>query len=200
MAKAVFLDRDGTINEEVDFLKRIEDIKIIDGVPQALRRFKQLGFLNIITSNQSGVARGYFTIEELNRINTEILSQLKQFYDEELIDAVYFSPFHPEGIIPEYSKSSDCRKPGTGLIDKAVREFGINTESSFFIGDSYVDMLCADRAGLCKILLKTGYGLDAYNKCIEDNLQIDFFAENILSSTAFIESKIKSDKIDTHKS
>lgn len=197
MNKAVFIDRDGTINKEVNFLKRVEDIEIIEGVPTALKRFKELGFLNIVISNQSGIARGYLTLEILDHINTEIKFRLYEYYQTELIDGIYFSPFLPNGVIPEFSKVTNCRKPATGMIEQAVRDFNINLEKSFFIGDSYVDMLCARNAGIQNILLETEYRKDAYNKCIEDNIQIDFFAKNILDSLEFIESKIKSDKIDT---
>lgn len=197
MNKAVFLDRDGTLNREVNFLTNVGELEILEGVPQALKSFKEMGFLNIVISNQSGIARGYLTIETLEDINTELKLRLFEVFRTELIDAIYFSPYLPGGNIPEYSKPSNCRKPGTGMIEQAVRHFEIDTGKSFFIGDSYVDMLCARNAGLTKILIKTEYNGDAYNKCIEDNIQIDFFAENILSSSEFIESKIKSEKIDT---
>lgn len=196
MNKAVFLDRDGTINKEVNFLTKIEDLEIIEGVPQALKSLKEMGFINIVISNQSGIARGYLTTDTLNEINAELKLRLHKVFQTELIDAIYYSPFLPEGIIPEFSKPSNCRKPGTGMIEQAVLDFEIDTKKSFFIGDSYVDMLCAKNAGIRRILLKTEHNKDAYNKCIEDNIQIDFFAENILSSTEFIESKIKSEKID----
>ena len=196
MTRAVFLDRDGTINKEVNYLTRIEDLVIPEDVPPTLKRFKDLGFLNIIITNQSGIARGYLTTDALAEINSEIRRRLFGFYGQELIDAVYFSPFHPNGSIPEYKISSNCRKPGTGMIDRAVKEFDIDLSGSFLIGDSYSDILCAQNAGVRSILLLAGHGQSAYKKCIEDNIQIDFFTEKISGSIMFIERKIKSDKFD----
>ncbi|MEP7146473.1 MAG: HAD-IIIA family hydrolase [bacterium] len=131
MNKAIFLDRDGTINEEVNYLKRPEDIKIIPNTFQALQLFKSLGFLNIIITNQSGVARGFISEDELNKIHSELILQLKE-KNRNLIDDIFFSPFHPEGTIKKYAIDSEDRKPAIGLICKAQSQHNIDIKESFF--------------------------------------------------------------------
>ncbi len=119
MSKAIFLDRDGTINEDVIYLKKTEDIKFFPNTIKALRNFKRSGFLNIIITNQSGIARGYFTEDDLDKIHSEFRKLLKD-NDSELIDDIFYSPYHEEGIIEKYKRESEDRKPGTGMIRRAA--------------------------------------------------------------------------------
>jgi len=185
MNKAIFLDRDGTINEEVNYLKFIKDIRIFPNTIEALRNFKTLGYLNIIITNQSGVARGFLSEEELNNIHSEFRKLLSDDNDG-LIDDIFYSPYHPEGIIEKYKKDSPDRKPGTGLILKAKEKYNIDLKESYLIGDSLVDMQCAENSGLKKILVKTGYGEETIKKCISGNISIDFFAGNLFEASEFI--------------
>ncbi len=185
MNKAIFLDRDGTINEEVNYLKRPEDIKIIPNAIKALRLFKSLGFLNIIITNQSGVARGFISEDDLDKIHSELIHRLKE-KDRNLIDDIFFSPFHPEGIIEKYKIESEDRKPSIGLIRKAQSKHGIEIKESFFIGDSLTDMQCAENAGLTKILVKTGHGNKDYEKCLRENIKIDYYAMNLYDASQYI--------------
>ena len=194
--KAVFLDRDGTLNEEVDYLSRVEDLKIMSGAKAALRSLKNSGFLNIVITNQSGISRGYLSEDDLQKIHNELRSLL-QDEGTYLIDEIYYSPFHKEGIIEKYKIDSPDRKPGTGLITKAVEKRNIDLKESFFVGDSLTDMQCADNAGLRKILVATGYGMRDYQKCLDLDLKPDFFAKDILDASEYItrlvvEKEIKS--------
>ena len=185
MSKAIFLDRDGTINEEVNYLKSPEEIKLIPNSVKALQIFKNLGFLNIIITNQSGIARGFISEEELDKIHSELNQQLRD-KDQKLIDDIFFSPFHPEGIIEKYKIESEDRKPSIGLIRKAQTKYSIDLKESFFIGDSLTDMQCAENAGLRKILVRTGYGNEDYEKCLKQNIKPDYYAMDLYDASQYI--------------
>ena len=190
MNKAVFLDRDGTLNYDVGYLSKLDNIYIFEGVVDSLKRLKDSGYLNIIITNQSGIARGYLSLSNLKTIHEKFLNILS--YDGIcLIDDVFFSPYHIDGLIEEYTKESDCRKPGTGMIDKAVKKHDIDISKSYFVGDSLVDMHCAKNAGLKKILVKTGYGIKAMNECSKLGVEIDFISANFSEAVSFI---LKQDK------
>jgi D-glycero-D-manno-heptose 1,7-bisphosphate phosphatase len=185
--KAIFLDRDGTINEEVNYLKRPEDIRLYPNTIKALLNFKDSGFLNIIITNQSGIARGYFTEEELSIIHNELRKLIAGDNDgKELIDDIFYSPFHEEGIIDKYKSKSEDRKPNTGMIRKAILKHGIDIKESYFIGDSFTDMLCAENAGLKKILVETGYGKEDILKCRSENIQLDYIAGNLYEASLYL--------------
>lgn len=188
MSKAIFLDRDGTINEEVNYLKRPEDIRLYPNTIKALRSFKDSGFLNIIITNQSGIARGYFTEDDLGIIHKELTRIIAAENDgKDLIDDIFYSPYHPEGVIEKYKKESDDRKPNTGMIRKAGTKHEIDFKESYLIGDSFTDMLCAENAGLKKILVETGYGSNDIFKCRSENIEIDFVAKDLYDASKFIQ-------------
>lgn len=184
MNKAIFLDRDGTINEEVNYLSNSGELKLYPKTLQALQIFKSLGFLNIVITNQSGIARGYFSEEDLNKIHID-LNKLLSDENGNLIKEIYYSPFHPEGIIEKYKISSEDRKPGTGLIRKAIEKFNIDSGESFFIGDSFTDMQCAENAGLKKILVLTGYGEKDSIRCKEAGITIDHISKDLYDASLF---------------
>lgn len=190
MNKAIFLDRDGTLNYDVGYLSDIKDISIFDGVISSLKLFKDSGFLNLIITNQSGIARGYFTEADL----TVLHGEFRRLFNNDgfpLIDDIFFSPYHTEGKIPEYTKDSKTRKPGTGMIEEALKKYDIDLSKSYFIGDSLVDMQCAKNAGVKKILVKTGYGINTIEKCRELNIKIDFIAEGLREASEYIFIKDK---------
>ena len=187
MSKAIFLDRDGTINEEVNYLKRPEEIRLYPNTIKALRNFKDSGFLNIIITNQSGIARGYFTEEDLSIIHIEFRKLLTDDIDgKELIDDIFYSPFHAEGIIERYKMNSEDRKPNTGMIRKALTKHNIDITESYFIGDSFTDMLCAENAGLKKILVETGYGGNDLSKCRSEKIEIEYIAKDLYDASQYL--------------
>lgn len=185
MNKAVFLDRDGTLNFDVGYLSKIEDIYIFEGVVESLKKLKDSGYLNIIITNQSGVARGLFTLSNLKTIHEKFLNLLS-YEGECLIDDIFFSPYHKDGTIEEFKKESICRKPDTGMIDKAVSKYDIDLSKSFFIGDSLVDMQCAVNAGLKKILVKTGYGIKTFKDIKDSGLKVEYVAQNFKEAADYI--------------
>lgn len=190
MNKAVFLDRDGTINSDVGYLSKINDISIFEGVVTSLKLLKDSGFLNLIITNQSGIARGYFSEKDLQELHDEFIKRLS-LDGISLIDDIFYSPFHVDGKIEKYTKECSTRKPGTGMIDEAVRKLNIDLSKSYLIGDSLVDMQCADNAGLRKILVKTGYGLKTITECGEMNIKIDYIAEGFSDASEYIIRKVK---------
>ncbi len=154
---AVFIDRDGTINEQRGYINHITRFVILPGVAKAIRLLNSHGFLAIVVSNQSGVARGYFPME----LVYEVHDLLRGLLEKELafIDGIFFCPHYPRGERQEYSIDCNCRKPRPGLIHKALENFNIDMSRSYVIGDRYTDIELADRCGLAGILVKTGYGL-----------------------------------------
>ena len=149
MERAVFLDRDGTIIEDVGYLDDCSKIKFLPRVSEAIKLLNKSGFKVIIVTNQAGVARGYFTedtVKEINRITQESLAE-----HGAVIDKIYYCPHHVEGTIEEYKKDCNWRKPNTGMIEEAARELGIDLNNSFIIGDKISDIEAGHRAG-CKTI------------------------------------------------
>ena len=154
MRKAVFLDRDGTIIEDVGYLGECSKVRFLPRVSEAIKLLNERGFKVIIVTNQAGVARGYFTEETLKEINGYIQSFLSK--QGALIDRIYYCPHHVEGIIDEYSKECHWRKPNPGMLEEAASEFEIDLGESFIIGDKMTDIEAGCRAGCRTILLADG--------------------------------------------
>lgn len=159
MARAVFLDRDGVINEEVAVLKTADDTKIIDNVDKAVRIFNELGFRVIVVTNQPNVAKGLCSEDDVKRVNGFIRKRLAE--KDAFIDAFYYCPHHPEKGFPEenplYKIDCECRKPKKGMLLQAENDFDVDISSSFLIGDRTVDIKTGIDAGCRTILVKTGY-------------------------------------------
>jgi D-glycero-D-manno-heptose 1,7-bisphosphate phosphatase len=154
--RAVFLDRDGTINVEKGYLHRIEDFAFIPGAPQAIKMFKDAGFLVIVITNQSGIARGYYSVRAVSCLHEHVDKELARFGAS--IDAYYVCPHHPHGAVEEYAKTCDCRKPLPGMLLKAAERFSINMDCSYMIGDKAADVEAGLQAGCRPVLVLTGYG------------------------------------------
>ncbi len=161
MKKAIFLDRDGTINVEKDYIYKSEDLVFEEGTIEALKTFKNLGYILIVISNQSGIARGYFTEEDLNIFNNNMNEILKRNGIE--IIEFYCCPHHPDGI-GEYKKVCECRKPNNKMIEDAIKKYNIAREKSYMIGDKTSDIGAGLKSNLKTVLVKTGYGLKDMEK------------------------------------
>src|SRR5437764_8159182 len=146
LSPAVFVDRDGTIMKDRDYCSDPKDVKIFPGVPEALRRLKSNGFKLIIITNQSGIGRGLFTVEQYRAVEAEVLRQL----GAGLIDATYFCPDVP-------GQHSSCRKPAPGMIVEATQEHQIDLSRSFLIGDKEIDVECGRNVGVRTIRVRTGF-------------------------------------------
>lgn len=180
MKKAVFLDRDGTINKEVDNLRNINQLRLLPNVAKAIRKLNQNNFLVIIVSNQPVVARGWITEKELAEIHKILMIRLEK--QGAKIDAVYYCPHHPNANLRQYRKDCLDRKPNVGLIKKAVEDFDISLSNSFLIGDSTRDIKTAYNAGIKNILVRTGYA----GKDKKFDVVSDFTAKNLLGAVSII--------------
>lgn len=149
MKKAVFLDRDGTINVEKNYLYRIDDFEFLPGALSGLARLKQAGYLLIVVTNQSGIARGYYTEEEYLQLERWMLEQMKRAGAG--VDGIYHCPHLPDAPVAAYRTDCACRKPKTGMFEQAVREHGIDVAHSAAIGDKMRDLV------LCENGMTQGY-------------------------------------------
>ena len=153
--KAIFLDRDGTINKYVGFLKNIDDFKLLPGVSEAIKKINASGYLAIVITNQPVIARGEVSFAELDEIHNKMETLLGN--DGAYLDAIYFCPHHPhkgyEGEIPELKFGCGCRKPKPGLLIKAAEDFNIDLSKSWMIGDGENDVLAGKAAGCQTVLL-----------------------------------------------
>ncbi len=155
-AAAVFLDRDGTVSEEVGYIRRLEDLALIPGAAAAIRALNQRGIRTILVTNQSGIARGYYPEAFVRQVNDRLGALLAARGAR--LDAIYFCPHHPtEGSGPE-RRDCGCRKPRAGMVLAAVRDLGIDPRRAFVVGDKRVDIEMARRVGATGILVLTGYG------------------------------------------
>ena len=156
---AVFLDRDGTINVDKHYLHKIEDFEFIPGALQAIKTLKDAGYLVVIVTNQSGVARGYFNMDDVTRLHGRIQQELAGAGTG--IDAFYVCPHHPEKGLGEFSKECDCRKGRPGLLFQASADLDIDLQRSFMVGDKIADIEAGENAGCQPILVLTGYGQES---------------------------------------
>jgi D-glycero-D-manno-heptose 1,7-bisphosphate phosphatase len=159
MRQAVFLDRDGTLMQEVGYCAAPAQVQLFPGVPEALRQLRHAGFLNIVVSNQSGIGRGFFSEAEYHAVQRELLRQIEGGGEPGLIAASYFCPDAPGSASPR-------RKPAPGMLLEAAADFEIDLVRSVMIGDKASDIECARRAGVPSILVATGYG--ATQQCDPD--------------------------------
>jgi len=177
---AVFIDRDGTMNEQMGYVNHISRFVLLPGTAQAIRLLNRNGYLAIVVSNQSGVARGYFPAGLVKEVHAHMVALLEQ--ESARIDGIFYCPHHPMGSVPDYSVRCDCRKPGPGLINQACQRFEIDMTNSYVVGDRCTDIELAHKCGLKGILVTTGYGLGDI--------------EYVLPSKPFKPDNIKMDLLD----
>jgi D-glycero-D-manno-heptose 1,7-bisphosphate phosphatase len=181
--RAVFLDRDGTLIEDVGYLERVERVALYPWSVDAIRLLNRAGFRIVVITNQAGVARGYFAeavVEAVHRYIDSILAQ-----GGARIDAYYYCPHHPDGSVEPYNRRCDCRKPGRGLIDRAATDLGIDPAASFVVGDRWLDIAMARAVGARAVLVRTGYGVTDEARPLPD-LAPDAIADNLIGATTWI--------------
>jgi D,D-heptose 1,7-bisphosphate phosphatase len=178
---AIFLDRDGTLNEDPGYISDPEKVVLFPETGEALFLLKKYGFLLIIISNQSGIARGMMTNKEVEAVNNKINTLLSEYKVK--VDAFYYCPAHPDYSSVE---DCDCRKPSPKLVFEAVKEFNIDLEKSYFIGDAASDIQCGKNAGIKTILVRTGKGEESFSILQKENNLPTFVADNLLNACNFI--------------
>jgi D,D-heptose 1,7-bisphosphate phosphatase len=166
--KAVFLDRDGTICEDVSYLARVDDLKLFPFAAESVRLLNENNFLAILITNQSGIARGFFDENALQKIHEKLVLELAE--QNAKLDAIYFCPHYPDD-------NCDCRKPKTGMIEQATKDFPVDLENSWMVGDKAIDIETGFNAGTKSALVLTGYGQKETEKLKRNP---DFVAENLL--------------------
>ncbi len=185
----VFLDRDGTINEEVDFLRTPGELRLIPGAGAAIRRLSERGLITCVISNQSGVARGFFTEADLVPIHEKLARELR--IEGARINRIYYCPHHPTLGIAPYNIECECRKPKPGMLRQAEREFGLDLACSFVVGDRMVDIQAGRAAGATTVLVLTGYGRTSLEECRRSDVPIDHVAESIVEAIEFIMNEVE---------
>ncbi len=182
---AVFIDRDGTINEQMGYINHLSRFVLLPRVAEAVRALNASGFASIVVSNQSGVARGYFPIELVYEVHDRMQDLLSK--KGARLDGIFFCPHHTQGIIPEYTISCDCRKPGIGLIEQARNELDLDMSSSYVIGDRCQDLEMVWRAGLESVLVLTGYGRGEREYILpRERVKPAYIAEDLLDGVRWI--------------
>ncbi len=183
---AVFLDRDGTICEEVGYLSRPEQLVLIPGSAAAIQLLNQHGVFAVVTTNQSGVARGFFTETDVHAVHDHLQDLLAR--EGAKLDAIYYCPHHAEKGLGSYRVACECRKPLPGMIRRAADDFPIDLENSYVVGDKLTDVEFGKANGLRSVLVLTGYGQDELQKKLvaAPAQEPDFVAENLQAAVSWI--------------
>src|SRR6201994_3569081 len=170
--RALFLDRDGVVNEEVGYLHRADEVRFVDGIFSLCRTAIKLGYKLIVVTNQAGIARGYYSEADFEALMDFIRKELRAEGIE--LDAVYYCPFHPEHGVGKYKQEHEDRKPGTGMLRRGAREFGVDLSESVLVGDRCSDVGAANAAGLWQMFLIGGTEVDG---CGGEYLRVEALAE-----------------------
>lgn len=182
---AVFLDRDGTVSREAGYINHPERIELLPGSATAIRQLNDRGILALLTTNQAGVGRGYFTEDVLHKIHERLQQQLA--LKRARLDAIYYAPTHPDAKIERYRRDDNLRKPRTGMIEQACRDFAIDLSRSYVVGDKGTDIEFARNAGVKGVFVLSGYGLGEYeHQRHEWKHQPDHVAEDLREAVSWI--------------
>lgn len=184
-SKAIFMDRDGTISEEVGYINHINRFQLLPKTIDAIRLINQNDFKAIVVTNQAGVARGYFPEDLVHMVHTKMNRLLNQGGAH--LDKIYYCPHHPKVGTARYRIDCNCRKPKSGMLEKAAEEFNIDFSHSYIIGDKYTEIAVGYKVGAKSILVLTGYGLgefELYGRQWEH--KPDFVAEDLLAAVNWI--------------
>lgn len=195
--RAVFLDRDGTINEEITYLSRPDQLRLLDGAAEAIRLLNQAAFKVVIVTNQAGVARGYFSEETVREIHWALENMLGE--NGAHVDAIYYCPHHPSAGLGVYKADCQCRKPKPGMLEKASAELGLDLCQAFVVGDKISDLQAGRAVGCHNILVRTGYGLESEKDFSACAWQPDWIADNLLAAARWILQGNANSKIFAHK-
>ena len=166
LTKAIFFDRDGTLNVDIGYLHEFEKFEWIDGAIDAIKFCNENNFLAIVITNQSGIARGFYTEDDVKKLHQKINEELKKF--DAHIDDFFYCPHHVKGIVKEYNFDCDCRKPKPKLIDDACTKYNIDKKKSLMVGDKLIDVECANNAGIRGILFEGKNIFDCLKKSLSN--------------------------------
>lgn len=156
MTRAIFMDRDGTVSEEVGYLNHVSRLRLFPWTVAAIRAVNASPLLAVLVTNQAGVARGYFKEEMIGMVHERLVAELAR--EDARLDAIYYCPHHPTAGEPPYRADCDCRKPRPGMLVRAAEEHGVDLARSYVVGDKYTDIRLAHAVGATGVLVLTGYG------------------------------------------
>ena len=183
MKKAVFLDRDGTLNVDVGYLHQLEDLELFPWTADALRLLKRAGYTLIVVTNQSGIAHGLIDPGFVTIAHDEMRRRLQRGGAD--LDALYYCPHHPRGSIKEFSIDCRCRKPLPGMVEDAVRDLGVDPKRSWVVGDKWLDVQLGEAVGARSILVRTGWGSEQEKKRPAGQ-QVDAICDNLIHAVSRI--------------
>ena len=182
---AVFLDRDGTINEQMGYINHISRFILLPDAARSIKRLNEQDIPVIVVTNQSGLARGYFPDSLLKDVHKKMIDQLNEH--DAHVDGIYICPHHPEAVEEKYREKCLCRKPKSGLFTQAAEELQIDLERSFVVGDRWSDLKAAAHCGATGILVLTGYGRGDYEYIgPQQTLQPQFIAETLSNAVDWV--------------
>jgi D-glycero-D-manno-heptose 1,7-bisphosphate phosphatase len=184
----IFIDRDGTINNEVDYLRSPDQLTLIPRSAEAISALNRLGLKVFIHTNQSGIARGFLTEKDLAAIHEKLTQLLEK--QNARIEKIYYCPHHPEGTVERYRMECECRKPKPGMLHAAAKEYNINLSGSYIIGDKMIDVQTGNNCGATTILVMTGYGKSELELCRKNNVRIGHTADDLYDAVQIIKSRI----------
>ena len=191
---AVFLDRDGTINEQMGYLNHISRFHLLPNAAQGIKFLNEHKIPVVVVSNQSGLARGYFPKALVDNVHDKMTKLLAGQGAQ--VDAIYICPHHPEAKEDKYRQACNCRKPKTGMLEQAAAELNIDLKKSFLVGDRWTDLKCAGNAGCTPVLVLTGYGRGDYEYIGPgEEIQPEFVGVDLLETAEWIIRKIRKAKI-----
>jgi D-glycero-D-manno-heptose 1,7-bisphosphate phosphatase len=186
--RAVFMDRDGTISEEVGYINHPSRFRLFPYAKEAIKLLNDNGWLAVVITNQAGVARGYFPEAMIETVHQHLEEELRS--EGARVDGIYYCAHHPSVGEPPYRQDCDCRKPKPGLINQAAKDLDIELEQSWMIGDRYSDIELAHNAGVRAALVLSGYGRGEWeNQRDEWKYQPDLIADDLLNAVASIAGK-----------
>jgi D-glycero-D-manno-heptose 1,7-bisphosphate phosphatase len=186
----VFLDRDGTMIEDVGYLDSLSRVAFYPWTVDAIRMLNRAGLPVVVVTNQAGVARGFFSEAFVQETHRFIEAHLEA--GGARVDAYYYCPHHADGRVVAYSRHCECRKPGRGMIDQAVSDLGLDPARSFVVGDTWLDIGLARAAGARGILVRTGAGA-AWEACPSADLAAEAVVDNLAAAASWIIRNLKSD-------
>ena len=180
----IFMDRDGTLIEEANYLADPAGVKLIPNIAPGLRRLQEQGRTLLVVTNQSGIARGLYTLDAMVRVNERLENLLRQA--GVTLDRIYFCPHHPQGNVPEFTTDCGCRKPAPGMLERGLREFGLSAQASWMIGDKLADIESGHKVGMRTILVLTGYGAKTRAALMPGDVQPDFIMDDFATAAQCI--------------
>jgi D-glycero-D-manno-heptose 1,7-bisphosphate phosphatase len=189
MGGGLFLDRDGTIIEELEYISSPSQVRLIPRSAQAIRQANLLGLKVFVISNQSGVARGLLSEREVELVHDALVEQLKKA--GAAIDAIYYCPHHPDYGDSDYRKTCECRKPAIGMLREAAEKFSIDLRKSYVVGDRISDMEAGKTAGAVSILVRTGYGSETISLLDGKRDCVTHVADDLFDAVEYIRSVSK---------